>query len=201
MKKFLHNFRSLIYCVGEIIIGILILINHVAFTNTIVRALGAVLIVLGVLNIMKYFKQTAEDGAMSMGLSKGLIQILAGIFCIFNPEWFTTTFTFLSVAYGVGILVVGMIKLQWAVDALRLGNTSWAFSLLGGASSIILGLLIVSTLLAENVAWIFVGVTLIVIGAFDGAAAFLGKTIVDKAVDDEESIEASESKVEIIDCK
>lgn len=197
MKKFLHNFRSLIYCIGEIIIGILILFNHVAFTNIIVRALGAVLIVLGVLNIMKYFKQTAEAGAMSMGLSKGLIQILAGIFCIFNPEWFTTTFTFLSVAYGVGILIVGMIKLQWAVDALRLRNGSWLFSLIGGALSIILGLIIAFNPLTPQIVWIFVGVTLIITGALDGVAAFFGKTSIGRKLDDAVS---GETSIQITDC-
>lgn len=195
MKKFLYNFRSLIYCIGEIAIGILILINHVAFTNVIVRALGAVFIVFGVLSIMKYFRLAAEMGAMSMGLSKGLIQILGGAFCIFNPEWFTTTFTLLSVAYGVGILIVGLIKLQWAVDALRLRNGCWTFSLLGGISSVVLGLVIAFNPLTPAVVWIFVGITLIVIGIFDGIAAFLGGVKDNRDAE----IENNNAEVEITD--
>lgn len=196
MKKFLYNFRSLIYCVGEIAIGILILINHVTFTNAIVRTLGIVLTVFGVLSIMKYFRQKPELGAMSMGLSKGLIQIFSGAFCIFNPEWFTTTFTLLSVAYGVGILIVGLIKLQWAIDAIRLGSGCWTFNLLGGISSVVLGLIIAFNPLTPATIWIFVGVTLIVIGVLDGAAAFLGTA---KGNRDDDDAESDEVKVEITD--
>lgn len=187
MKKFLHNFRSLIYCIIEIAIGILILINHITFTNIIVRALGAVFIVIGVLSIMKYFRLSAEMGAMSMGLSKGLIQILFGTFCVFNPEWFTTTFTLLSVAYGIGILFVGLIKLQWAVDSLRLRDGSWMFSLLGGLASVIFGLVIAFNPLTPAVVWIFVGITLIVIGVLDGFGAFMGGAKANKEADEENS--------------
>ena len=86
MRKFLHDFRPLIYCICELAVGVLLLIDPIAFTSAIVRILGIVLCVFGVLNIMNYFRLAPEMGSMSMSFTKGLVQVIAAVFCIFRPD-------------------------------------------------------------------------------------------------------------------
>ena len=52
MKRFLNSYRSPIYCLGELIVGILILIDPHSFTSGIIRLAGVVFSIMGVLSLM-----------------------------------------------------------------------------------------------------------------------------------------------------
>lgn len=174
MRRFLHNFRPLIYCICELAVGVLLLIDPIAFTSAIVRIFGIVLCVLGVLNIMSYFKLAPEMGSMSMGFTKGLVQVIAGVFCIFRPEWIANAFPLLAVAYGLGILVVGLIKLQWSVDILRVNGRYWLIPGIGGISSVIFAaVIILNPFTTTAVLWIFAGISLIVEAVIDAVSTIM----------------------------
>ncbi len=174
MRKFLHNFRPLIYCICELAVGVLLLIDPIAFTSAIVRILGIVLCVFGVLNIMSYFRLAPEMGSMSMSFTKGLVQVIAGVFCIFRPEWLANAFPLLAVAYGLVILVVGLIKLQWSVDALRIGGIFWYIPGIGGLTSVIFAVVIIlNPFTTTAVLWIFAGVSLIIEAVIDAVSTIM----------------------------
>lgn len=174
MKKFLHNFRPLIYCLCELAVGVLLLIDPISFTSAVVRILGIALCVFGVLNIMSYFKLAPEIGSMSMGFTKGLVQVLGGIFCIFRPEWLANAFPLLAVAYGLVILVVGLIKLQWSVDIVRLSGVYWFMPGIGGITSIIFALIIIfNPFTTTAVLWTFAGVSLIIEAVIDAVSTIM----------------------------
>ncbi len=174
MKRFLHNFRALIYCICELGVGVLLLIDPIAFTSAIVRIFGIVFCVFGVFNIMNYFKLAPELGSMSMGFTKGLVQVIAGVFCIFRPEWFANAFPLLAVAYGLVILVVGLVKLQWSVDMVRLGGRFWFIPGIGGVTSVIFALVIIfNPFTTTSVLWVFAGVSLIVEAVIDGVSTIM----------------------------
>ncbi len=174
MRKFLHDFRPLIYCICELAVGVLLLIDPIAFTSAIVRILGIVLCVFGVLNIMNYFRLAPEMGSMSMSFTKGLVQVIAGVFCIFRPEWIANAFPLLAVAYGLVILVVGLVKLQWSVDALRIGSLYWFIPGIGGLTSVIFAVVIIfNPFTTTAVLWIFAGVSLIVEAVIDAVSTIM----------------------------
>lgn len=174
MRRFLHNFRPLIYCICELAVGVLLLIDPIAFTSAIVRIFGIVLCVLGVLNIMSYFKLAPEMGSMSMSFTKGLVQVIAGVFCIFRPEWLANAFPLLAVAYGLGILVVGLIKLQWSVDVLRVNGRYWFIPGIGGISSVIFAVVIIlNPFTTTAVLWMFAGISLIVEAVIDAVSTIM----------------------------
>ena len=174
MRKFLHDFRPLIYCICELAVGVLLLIDPIAFTSAIVRILGIVLCVFGVLNIMNYFGLAPEMGSMSMSYTKGLVQVITGVFCIFRPEWIASAFPLLAVAYGLVILVVGLVKLQWSVDALRIGSGYWFIPGIGGLTSVIFAVVIIfNQVTTAAVLWIFAGVSLIVEAIIDAVSTIM----------------------------
>ena len=168
MRKFLHDFRPLIYCICELAVGVLLLIDPIAFTSAIVRILGIVLY------IMNYFRLAPEMGSMSMSFTKGLVQVIAGVFCIFRPEWIANAFPLLAVAYGLVILVVGLVKLQWSVDALRIGSLYWFIPGIGGLTSVIFAVVIIfNPFTTTAVLWIFAGVSLIVEAVIDAVSTIM----------------------------
>ena len=96
------------------------MVNPVGFTTGIIIFLGIVLLVLGVAGVVQYFRTAPEIAAVKQGLTRGCIEILAGLFCILNSGWFISIFPILTILYGIGILITGVTKVQWTVDKIRL---------------------------------------------------------------------------------
>ena len=152
----------------EILIGILLLINPIGFTSGIVIALGIGLAVEGVISIVEYFRTNAVEAALRGSLAKGLALLAAGIFCVLRPGWLIATFPLLTIVYGVAILFVGMYKVQWTVDALRMKTRRWFLPAISAAVSILCAVVILSNPFASTVApWMFVAISLIVEAVLD----------------------------------
>lgn len=171
-----RNLMNLIVCIGEIVIGALLLINPIGFTSAVLIALGVLLVVLGAARLVGYFRAAPEAASQGGGLVTGLVFVLAGLFCIFRWQWFVITFPILTVVYGVLTLVNGLNKLQWAVDALRLGQRYWYIAMIGAALTLIFGGLIVfNPFTTTSLLWTFIAVSLIVEAVLDILSFVLGK--------------------------
>ena len=88
----------------EAVIGVLLLVNPVGFTTGIIIFLGAVLIILGLISVIQYFRTSPEIAAVKQGLTRGCLEILAGLFFILKHGWFIATFPILTILYGIGTL-------------------------------------------------------------------------------------------------
>lgn len=163
MSKLGRNLETLISCICEVVIGILLLINPIGFTKGIIICLGVLLSVIGIFNIVIYFRAEPEKAEKTNGLSKGLIMTLCGLFCILKPTWFITAFPIMTVFYGVIILVSGIGKLQWSVDMLRKKQKYWFIALIGALLSLLFATLIITNPFASTaILWTFIAVSLIV---------------------------------------
>ena len=56
MGKKKINMNGIVVCIFEIVVGVLLILNPTAFTNAIVMGAGFTLLVIGIINIVKYFK-------------------------------------------------------------------------------------------------------------------------------------------------
>ena len=174
MKTLQHNSSTLILCVLEALIGILLLINPVGFTSAIIMGCGLVLVLMGTFSTLQYFRQSAEDAALSQSLFKGLIFLSAGAFCIFNTDWFLVTFPILTVLYGLMTFVSGLGKIQWTVDLFRLKKEKWMWGALSAAVSIVCAVIILrSPFTTTAVLWTFTGISMIAEAGFDAAALII----------------------------
>ncbi len=72
----------------------------------------------GLLNVIRYFRSSPEEAAVGQLLMQGLVALLAGAFCTFNPGWFILTFPVIAILYGVAVLVGGLSKVQITMDML-----------------------------------------------------------------------------------
>lgn len=154
---------SIVTCILEIVVGVLLLINPVAFTNGIIIGAGVLLTIAGVGTIIRYFMTDAMVAAQRQLLFKGLMAVLAGVVCITQCDWFLSAFPLLTVLYAVAMLILAASKLQKMADLRRMGLPRWYMPGIAAALAIILAaIILVNPFSAVVAVWTFVAISLIV---------------------------------------
>lgn len=171
---FRRYLRDIITALFLIVVGILLLINPVAFAMGLVKLAGVFLVVLGALRIVRYFRTDPETAARGQDFFIGLIAILGGLFCIFFTGWFLSAFTTLAVIYGLLQLLLGFSKVQRTVDFLRMKLSLWYLPAASALIYLVFGFIIVLNpeMTLINV-WVFTGVTMILEGIITAVCLFL----------------------------
>jgi len=176
MNKVKRNTRNLLMCLAEMVIGILLLINPVGFTSGIIITLGIMLIIMGIVSIVGYFRADPEEAAERSGLSKGLVFVFLAFVCIFKTGWFMAAFPLITVFYGILILVSGFNKIQWAIDMLRQKQKYWFVALIGATLSLVFAALVLANPFSSTVVlWKFIAASLILEAIVDILAFLFGR--------------------------
>lgn len=167
MKFIKNNLNSLIACIVEVIVGILLLVNPISFTSGIIIAVGIVLLVSGIVEIVRYFRADAVSAAAGQHLAIGLLCVVIGLFCIFDYNWFIITFPVLTILYGVANLVAGLFKVQLTIDAIRF-KRRWGWIAFSAVVTLLLAAIILLNPFSSTVAlWTFTAIMLIVEAIID----------------------------------
>ena len=170
--------------IAEIILGILLLVNPVGLAKLILTVLGIILSLIGVFNIISYFRTPPVEAAIKKSLTIGILTILLGMWCIFNGEWFIAIFPLLTTLYGVITLVSGIIKVQWTADMLRMKIGYWDWMAASALMTVLFSVIILLQPFSTATAlWIFIGITLIVEAVIDIIAAIFKKPNTDQEQD------------------
>lgn len=173
MKKWKDKLVNIIMALAEVLVGVLLLIDPLGFTAGIITGIGILLIVLGTIATLGYFKAEPLEAVKGQKLTKGLCALAGGAFCIFQSDWFIVTFPLLTILYGVGILLTGITKVQWAVDMLRLKIKVWYYAAVSAAVTLAVAVVILMNPFATTaVLWTFIAISLIVEAAVDIVAIF-----------------------------
>lgn len=159
------SINGIAICVFEIVVAVLLILNPLAFTKAIVIIAALALITVGIINIVKYFKDEPEVAAKGHCLMVGLGALSGGLICLFKHGWIVVTISLFTVVYGIFIFISGLAKVQTAVDMLRVKSKKWLFPAIGAAISIICAIIIVCNPLKTM--WVFIGITLLVQAVFD----------------------------------
>lgn len=168
--------NSIILSLCEIIIGVLLLIEPVKFTVTIITFLGIVLVLAGIVGIVQYFRMESAVTALEQGLTRGIIQVVFGVFCIVNNHWFIVAFPVITVIYGIITLITGISKVQWTVDMIRAKIKKWGWVAASAVITIVCAVIILAhPFTSTSVLWIFIAVSLIVEALADIIVAIFAK--------------------------
>ena len=165
MDKSKKNKRinALVLCLGELIIGILLLMRPVGFTSGIIIAIGVALMLRGVMDIVAYFKASPVEAAKQRGLARGVLCLLLGVVCSFMTKWLLTALPFTGMVYGIMLVLLGVEKMQTAIDQKRLGHIKWYMPAISAAISVVCGAVIMLNPFTTTVyMWMFTGISLIV---------------------------------------
>lgn len=158
-----RNINLIFVCILEALVGILLLVSPDNFTTAIIIACGIVLLVGGIVSVVKYFRTDALEASVKDTLVKGLVMLLGGLFLVINPKWLISKFPILTILYGIAVLIGGLFKFQWFIDAIRLKTGRWLFNMLNALISIVCAVIILADPFTTTAfLWIFIGVSLIV---------------------------------------
>ena len=181
MKKLSQNKGKVLLSVCEIVLGILLFIDPVGFTGSIIRLIGILLILAGLFWAFRYFRTDPVEAHLEQGLAKALCAFVGGVFCILRTEWFIITFPVITLLYGVGILLTGIVRIQWAVDMLRVKMEGWYLAVIGAVLSVVFaGIILVDPFASTEFLWQFLAVALIVNAVVDLAIILFSKTYEEK---------------------
>lgn len=168
MKFIRKNLTTLAAVFFSVVMGILLLVNPSVYAIAMIRLAGALLLALGVFDVVKYFRTKPEEAAKGSALYSGLTRFSAGCFCLFGAGWFLTVFPVLAVLYGLLQILISFRKLQGMTDAFRTKQRFWYLRAISAYITLLFGFLIV---LNPNMTfisiWGFTGITLLIEGIFD----------------------------------
>ena len=169
MKTLKQNGNGILLCLFEIAVGILLLINYESLTKFIIIGAGVVLLAIGIVTVIKYFRTEAEEARLGQFLTKGLAEACLGAFCLIKTDLFISNLALLVIVYGIIILIAGLNKVQIMADLIRRKNGRWFMYGISALVTIICSIIIIA-LSGTGWIWIFIGVYLILQAALDVAA-------------------------------
>ena len=179
MKFLKENSVNLLIGLGELILGILLLVGPESFAVGITIAFGVVCLIFGIVQIFFYWKKPIEQAISQLYLMKGLISVSIGLFCIIFSDRFGQSFQILLLIYGVILLICGFYKVQWSFDLLRQKQTRWFLGMIIAATTILFALLIIANRFSTmKSSWIFSGIFLIIQAVMDLIALLFARIFV-----------------------
>ncbi len=162
------RFNRLIMSLGQVLVGVLLVINPESFTMAIIRIIGILLCVVGLISAIGYFRTKPEEAQQTQGLVKALCAFAGGLFFLLRSEWFLVTFPLLTIAFGLVILFTGIVRIQWAVDMLRMKNKRWYLAFIGAVLALVFaGFILCNPFKTTEILWKFIAVTMIINAVID----------------------------------
>ena len=163
-----QNGSTIVAGLAELLVGILLFVNPIGFTSGILTAVGAVLLVCGVICMIHYFNTEPVQAALEQNFSKGLVLILLGGFLATRTRQIIALFRLLTQLYGIAILIIGVVKLQQGVDLLRMKARYWFLAVVNAVLAILFAVVILSNPFTTiEVLWRVAAISLIVEAVLD----------------------------------
>ena len=168
MKNYKKNAKNIFICLFELIIGLLVAINSTGFDKAVIVMAGIGLILAGLLQVIRYYRAEPQAAAHKNYLMKGLLLLSSGCFCAFRTNWFINVLPSFSFLLGVGIFVIGLTKIQKAMDMVRMDQSQWYYDFIGAAVSLACAATVLNGPTAtKKILWIFTGIILILVAGAD----------------------------------
>ena len=163
-----QNGSTIVAGLLELLIGILLFVDPVGFTSNILRVVGAIFLICGVVCLIHYFNTEPVQAALEQNFSKGLVMILLGSFLALRTQQAIALFPLLTHLYGVAILIIGVVKLQQGVDLLRLKARYWFLAGVNALLAILFASVILSNPFTSTIVlWRLAAISLIVEAVLD----------------------------------
>lgn len=163
IKRIFHGKSgSILICIIEIVVGVLLLINPVGFTSGIIIGAGVMMCLGGLLSVVRYFMVKPEAAAQKQLLFKGLLSLMAGAACITKYDWFIGAFPLLTVLYAIAMLILAAAKLQKMADLKRVNAPRWYMPGISSAlAAVLAAIILINPFGAVAAVWTFVAISLI----------------------------------------
>lgn len=125
---------------AALLFGLALLIWPGITLDLILNVAGTVLIVIGVVNLIRYFVNREPYDLFSWSLGLGLALVSCGVALIAFKK---LLLSIVPLMFGFALLIGGIIKIQAGSNMHRIGYARWYLTLIGAGVSCVLGLLII----------------------------------------------------------
>lgn len=178
IKRVIRGFRKDLIWIAFVLIaaGILFLVFPDSCSKIICYLIGGALLIGGIVSIVIYLKCGRDLPFSSFGLVRGTALVVIGVFVLINPEFLTG---FLSSILGIVLIIDGTLKLQYAVDLLRLKISGWVTVLILALAAVVFGVLILFNPFATaRTLMYFIGISLVIDGFSDlGTMLYISRCV------------------------
>lgn len=166
---------SLILCILELAIGVILLASPLGLTSLILLVAGILFAAGGCLQMILYLRLDPLLASQGRRFSAGLALIGAGLFLIIRRDYVVSASLALSLFYGLLCVAAGLEKAQWCTDLIRLKVGNWIFPAVGALMSLVGGIVILCNPFSSQTAlWRFTGILLVVVSLLDFFSVFKG---------------------------
>ncbi|MCH5167065.1 MAG: DUF308 domain-containing protein [Erysipelotrichales bacterium] len=130
--------NMLVSTVVTLVLGIVLAFEPSGSIKVITGLIATLFLLIGILQLIDYLKQSKLEKMMSLSLILGLVLSGIGVFLFLNIE---SLVNFITTIIGVSILVKSLFKLQFAFN-LKGISEKWFYNLIVGILGSILGIVL-----------------------------------------------------------
>ena len=163
-KKSLKTYKTLaiVLSVVTMVLGLVMICWPNISAVAICYLMGAVCIVVGIYEIIRYFDLGLIGVLFRYDLFLGIMSVLAGILLVLHPDGGVVI---LPVVLGFYIILASVFSIQISTEARHFGFSGWWAALLLGIAGAILGvLMILDPFRGAAALMVFTGISLLVTG-------------------------------------
>lgn len=165
-----------------LILGIVLAYSPEGSIKVITGIIAILFLLIGVLQLVDYFKQSREEKMMSLSLILGILLSSIGIFLFVNLE---SLANFVTILIGIAILIKSLFKLQFAFNIKDISD-KWFYNLIVGIVGILLAILLLANPFHSAALFLRIIGIIFIIGS---VIELIETLIVIKTIDEHEAIE------------
>ena len=142
MKNIINKIfkSSILGALSLVVLGILLIFESEATIVTISYVIGAILVAIGVLALLKFYKEVKENDDTGMDLVYGITSVVLGIVVISNPKAIASV---IPIVMGLIIILNSGTKLQYSIELKRNNNNLWKSTMILSLISTTCGVLLI----------------------------------------------------------
>ena len=142
MNSFVSKFfkSSILGSIGMAILGVLLIFYSEVTIVSIAYVIGAILIAIGVLAILKFISNYNSANKNELDIVYGIVCVILGIIVITNPEAIASVIPFVV---AVIIIISSATKLQYSLELKKDNNDLWKSTMIISIITMVCGVLLI----------------------------------------------------------
>ena len=124
--------------VVTLVLGIVLAFEPGGSIKVITGLIAIIFLLIGVLQLVEYLRQSKVEKMMSLSLILGIILVSIGVFLFLNLE---SLVSFITTIIGIFLLVKSLFKIQYAFNIKGISE-KWFYNLIVGLAGIGLGIIL-----------------------------------------------------------
>lgn len=165
-----------------LILGIVLVYSPEGSIKVITAIIALLFLIIGVLQLVDYIKQSKAEKMMSLSLILGILLSGIGVFLFINLE---SLANFVTTLIGIAIMIKSLFKLQFAFNIKDISD-KWFYNLIVGIVGVILAILLLANPFHSAAIFLRIIGVVFIIGSI---IELIETLIVIKTIDEHEAIE------------